>query len=321
MQKYQKYFGIDVSKNHLDIAQYLPETNTTNYLIRIKNTPEAIETWLKTMDMAESLVCMEHTGLYINFLVMVLHQQKIDTWVENGLQIKRSLGVQKGKNDKIDAQRIAKYAFRCQDECRLYLPCSEVLEKLQVLQHLQNKLKDTLEQYEVPLNESKIFSANTHKLLEKHTEKIITELKKVIKEIETEILECIANDEGLKKKYDLINSVTNVGKQTAITLLVVTRGFTKFDNVKQLASYAGVAPFDNSSGKRTNPDHTSSLCHKPLKAILYMCALGTIKTKEDLSAYYHQKRKEGKKHRVVMNAVSNKILQRIWSVVINQKNC
>ena len=52
---------------------------------------------------------------------------------------------------------------------------------------------------------------------------------------------------------------------------------------------------------------------------MYRCALGTIKTKEDLSAYYHQKRKEGKKHKIVMNALANKILQQIWSVIANEK--
>jgi hypothetical protein len=35
MRKYQKYIGVDVSKNHLDIAEYQSESDTMRYLTRL----------------------------------------------------------------------------------------------------------------------------------------------------------------------------------------------------------------------------------------------------------------------------------------------
>lgn len=321
MRKYQKYIGVDVSKNHLDIAEYQSESDTMRYLTRLENTPEAIEAWLSSgvYDFKETVVCMEYTGIYINFLVAGLAQHEIATWVQNALHIKRSIGIQKGKNDKMDAKRIAKYAYRCEDECHLYVPTTGTLHTLKILYHTQAKIKTMLAQLTVPLEETKTFAPETHQLLKKFTSNSIDSLQDDLKKLQTEIASTIAQDEKLQQLHTLVATVTGVGKQIATLLLVVTNGFTKFKNVKQLASYAGVAPFNNSSGTRANPDHISALANKYLKNLLYMGALRTLQTKEDLAAYYYQKRKLGKKHKVVMNALCNKILQRIWAVVNSGK--
>ena len=319
MRKYQRYLGVDVSKEHLDIGEYFPDNNQTKYLIRIQNIPSAIENWVKTTDLSNALVCMEKTGMYINFLVEGLLKQKVSAWVQNALHIKRSLGIVKGKNDKIDAQRIAKYAYRCEDEYRLFVPMPEKLSTLNVLYNERKRIKEMLAQLEVPLNETETFEIKTHQILEIiHTETIKT-LKKSLKFTESEISQIIASDEHLQNLHTLISSVTGVGKETATLFIILTKGFTRFENVKQLACFAGVVPFESSSGKKISGDNISQICHKPLKSILYMCALVNLKTNEDLSAYYHKKRKEGKKHKVVMNALCNKILQRIWAVVAKNK--
>lgn len=322
MRKYKKYVGVDVSKGHLDMAEYLPESDTMRYLARIDNTPEAIEEWISrgSYDFTEAVVCLEHTGIYINFLVAGLAQHHIATWVQNALHIKRSMGIQKGKNDKIDAKRIAKYAYRCEDECHLYVPTIGTLHTLKILYHTQAKIKQMLAQLQVPLKETNIFAPETHEVLEKFTTHSIEGLKTDLKKLQEEIAKTIAADKELQKLHTLITTVTGIGKEIATLLLIVTNGFTRFKNVKQLASYAGVAPFENSSGTRTNPDHISALANKYLKRLLYMGALVTLKTKEDLAAYYHQKRKQGKQHKVVMNALCNKILQRIWAVVNSGKD-
>ena len=108
--------GIDVNKDHLDLAVY---TNGKTALVtRIANTISAIEDYLITFSqknaLSTTLFCLVDTGIYISFLLSDFITQKVDFWVENAVQIKRSLGLQRGKNDTVDAQRIAEYAFSLQ---------------------------------------------------------------------------------------------------------------------------------------------------------------------------------------------------------------
>ncbi|WP_375563370.1 transposase [Bernardetia sp. OM2101] len=116
----------------------------------------------------------------------------------------------------------------------------------------------------------------------------------------------------------LTTSVVGVGKVTAIQLLVATDGFTKFDTAKQLASYCGVVPFENSSGKFKGKSRVSKMANKVLKTALHMCALAAIRAEGELSAYYLRKIEEGKNKMSVINALRNKIIQRIFACVKNK---
>ncbi|WP_317167028.1 IS110 family transposase [Spirosoma endbachense] len=67
-----------------------------------------------------SLYCMEHTGIYNNHLLNFFQDKRANSWVEHPIHIKESLGMIRGKNDKVDAQRIALYAYKNRDEARLW---------------------------------------------------------------------------------------------------------------------------------------------------------------------------------------------------------
>lgn len=68
---------------------------------------------------ANSLYCMEHTGIYNNHLLNFLHSKQAKVWLEHPIHIKNSLDMIRGKNDKVDAQRIATYAYKNRDEVHL----------------------------------------------------------------------------------------------------------------------------------------------------------------------------------------------------------
>ena len=72
---------------------------------------------------------------------------------------------------------------------------------------------------------------------------------------------------------------------------------------KQLASYAGVVPFEHSSGtgvKGRNKVHF--MANKELKSLLTMGALSAINAYPEFKDYYERKMKEGKKHLQVLSA-------------------
>ncbi|MFD2938382.1 hypothetical protein [Spirosoma flavum] len=84
--------------------------------IQSANSPAAIRTTVKLskalpyFTIAESVCCLEHTGIYCAHLLSSLYKLKIPIWLESSLQIKKAGGLQRGKSDTIDAVRIAEYA-------------------------------------------------------------------------------------------------------------------------------------------------------------------------------------------------------------------
>ena len=321
MQTYQNFLGIDVSKDHLDIAIFKEGKVVDNK--HIANNLKAIQTYLFSFqdlyDVKESLFCMEHTGMYINWLVIALMEFDCAIWVENPIQIKRSMGVKKLKNDKVDAENIADYAFRFQDKVNLYNPPTEELERLKTLQILRKKLVTHRQELETYVNEQRQFSkVSIQEFLEESSQTTLEHFNLRIEEIEKQMHQIIQDDAELKELYQLTTSVVGVGKVTAIQLLVATDGFTKFDTAKQLASYCGVVPFENSSGKFKGKARVSKMANKALKTTLHMCALSAMKVEGELRAYYLRKVAEGKNKMSVINALRNKIIQRIFACVKNK---
>ena len=116
-------------------------------------------------------------------------------------------------------------------------------------------------------------------------------------------------------------SVPGIGKITAIFIICCTNNFAIKVTGKQLANYAGVVPFGNTSGtsvKGRNRVHF--MANKDLKSLLTMGALSAIQAYPEFKDYYDRKTKEGKKHLQVLNAIKNKMLLRVASVVNLQKN-
>lgn len=297
MQNYPITVGIDVSKNHLDIAVFHHLEKQES--IQIKNTAQKLEAYfsnfIKKYEVSQSLFCLEATGLYMNFLLTILVNQKANIWVENPVQIKRSLGLQRGKNDQVDAQRIAQYAYRFQDQVQLYQPPSQVIEKIQHLHQLRNKLVQTRKQLQTAFQEKQKFLAKEiSQNLKEHTQPILEKLSTQITKIEKDLQRLIKEDEQLKTKLETLQSVTGVGPVTARAILIATKGFSKFKSARQFACYCGVAPFENSSGKFKGKTKVSKMANKKLKALLHICALSAIRVEGELKEYYHRKVKQTK---------------------------
>ena len=122
------YVGIDVSKLTLDI--FIRETKSHK---KFKNNSDGFEQfvqWLEkhTKEPLDSvLVCFEHTGLYSLPLAIFLEERQISFSMIPALEIKRSLGITRGKNDFIDSKRIAEFAYRFKDKITLTkLPAEDI---------------------------------------------------------------------------------------------------------------------------------------------------------------------------------------------------
>ena len=66
--------------------------------------------------------------------------------------------------------------------------------------------------------------------------------------VEEKILSIIRTKKTFSVNYELLLSVKGIGKVLAIYFLVLTENFTRFDDPRKFACYAGIAPFEFSSG-------------------------------------------------------------------------
>ncbi len=318
-KKYLYFVGIDISKEHLDFAIY--HNGEIQYHKRIANQEEVITTFLleelsQQVVLGQTLFCMENTGIYTNILLRVLVAQNCAIWLEHAMQIKQSMGLVRGKDDKIDTHRIAEYAHRFQDKVRLYAPSKQSLQKLKALQTLRNRLVKVQKQLKTPLKESKSFEdEDIFNLLDQNTKHLLEVLKVQIRDVEKQIKNIIDQDEVLKKIYDLTTSVRGVVPVTGIAVIVATGCFEKISCPKKFACYAGVAPFESSSGKFKGKAKVSHIANKKMKALLQNCVTSSLRYQGEFRSYFDKKIAQGKPSRVVMNAIRNKIIQRFFACV------
>ena len=102
----------------------------------------------------------------------------------------------------------------------------------------------------------------------------------------------------------------------AIKLIVYTKAFTRFNNVRQLACYCGVAPFEYRSGISVRGKAgVSKFANMDLKSTLHLASISAIQNNPELKQYYKRKVEESKSKMAVINAVRNKLLARIVAVV------
>jgi transposase len=326
MKEFTFFIGIDVSKHTLDCA--VSHKETIVYESQIENSSEAIEELIKQVrrenkgfELNQALFCMEYTGIYNTPALTVMKQKKIAVCLESARQIRYSLGVHRGKNDRIDAQRIALYANLHQRQLQLWSPPRETLQRLHVLVTTRSRLIRAKQQLKVPLKETSIYlTDNFAKSLMKITRSSIQGIEKDIKAVDSAIKHLIKQDNQLGLLCDLITSVDGVGINTALEIIISTKEFQTIKDPKKLACHAGVAPYEHRSGSSVRgKSRVSHHANKKLKKLLHMAALSAIQMEGDLKQFYQRKVAEGKNKMLVLNAVRNKLIHRVFAVVRDQR--
>ncbi|MBS1666294.1 MAG: IS110 family transposase [Bacteroidetes bacterium] len=319
--EFEFFIGIDVSKNELDFS--VQQGKSFLFHQEIVNEPEAIKAFLKEVSKlpgyaySKVVFCMEHTGIYSNHILSCLYQQKANICLEPATRIKKSLGDLRGKNDKVDSQRIANYAYKNRDELRLWAPRREQVQQLAHLSSTRSRLIKAKKMLRTPLKEYGSFIKN--KTSKQNTVVCYQALKGIetsLENVEQAIMSIINKDPELKRLFSLITSVVGIGKVTAVQMLVTTNEFKDINNARSYACYAGLAPYVEESGIFKGRGRVSHLANKKVKTFFHMAALVAIQHNTELRSYYERKVKVDKKNKMsVINAVRNKLVQRIFACV------
>ena len=310
IESFKIYAGIDVSKSWLDVAVYHSEDSKIVYHARIDNTKKSIGLFLKELkkelnfNLEEILFIQEHTGKYGECFLNCSIKFHLKVWVETPLQIKRSMGLVRGKTDRWDAERIAMYGYRFRDKAVLWKPVDQTLLELKSLQSKRNLLVKSHRQLSQENKNDVDFKAP------------LSAIKKSIASIERKIESLILAHESYKSQYEILQSVPGIGMQTATALIITTHGFTRLTESRQLSCYAGVAPFAYSSGSSIRGrTKVSKLGDMKLKSLLNLSAWNAIRSIPTFKEYYAKKVASGKHKLSVINAIRNKLIALALAVI------
>jgi transposase len=313
------FVGIDVSKHTLDICVF----SDVEESFVIDNKKRAITQFfsklLKQTDI-EYHICAENTGKYSWLLMGIISDLNCKSYLVNPLHLKRSLGLTRGKNDKIDAIRIAHFIKKNYDEITEFIPKREIIEQLHILVTERKFRVNQRQQLSVKNKELKILeNKKIARTIAVQNNKLIKELTAQIKQLEQHIKTLIKNDDKLKLIDRQLKSVPGIGNILCWNLIMKTNEFKTITQPRKLACYSGVAPFRNTSGISIfGKNRVSNLADKQLKKLLHLGAMSAIRLENDLAVYYHRKVKQGKNKMSVLNAVRNKIIHLIFALIKNQ---
>lgn len=313
--------GIDISSKTLDICV---KSELGEEFFVIENEISAIKKFLKPFRKTkhEIVLGMENTGRYNWNLYEVLENFKGLVFVINPLHLSKSLGLQRGKNDKLDAKRIAEFTLKNEGEMKAWEPSPASLKKLKaLLSERKSKMKLRTALLQQNKNYANLKSIGLDKKLIKMNKDEIALLSHHIAFLEKEMDLVIQSDEELSQKSALMQSIPGVGKVLTLMFLAKTENFRNIITARKMACYSGVVPFDHQSGSslRYRP-RVSLFSDKSLKSVLHLASMSVIQSENDLRAYYLGKVSEGKNKILVLNNIRNKIIHRIFAVVNSGKN-
>lgn len=311
------FIGIDISKMTLDVVIYDQEKKRSRVHFKVINRSKGFKEMVKILkeegvNFNEAFICLEYCGVYGLELGLFL-EGRINFCFCSPLHIKRSLGLTRGKNDKLDAFKIARFSYLFKDELSPSSMPSESMLKLKTLMGERNRVIKAVTIEKQVLKE---LSAQLDKKAIARAKKRLDLLSIHIKAIEKEVTELIMGSQELKKSFDLLQSITGIALVNATMMILSTNNFNGITNARSFACYCGVAPFEYSSGTSIRgKTKVSHLANKKMKADLTNAARSAVVHDPEMRIYYKRKRDEGKEYGTVMNAVKFKIITRAFAVI------
>jgi len=315
-----EFIGIDVSKLVIDVCFHSKQHST------FSNDEKGFRAMLQWVEKTSKIsiekirFCFEHTGLYSLPLSEFLSNSQIYFHLVSGLRVKRSLGLVRGKNDKVDAQNLAKYAYLHRETLTPYIMPDKTIMRLRELLTLRALFIKQLGGYKIYVSERKsVLKNDDSDYLIKQSKDMIKILEKKIQETEQEAIELTQIDENIQTTFQNIRSIKGVGIVLALSMIAYTNNFKAFDTWRKFACFAGIAPFDHTSGTSIKgKTRVSPLGNRDLKTLLHLSAMSAIQHDPEMKAYYLKRVAEGKNKMSILNIIRNKILSRIFAVAQRQ---
>lgn len=305
MNKYKETFGVDISKDVFDV--YGSKSGHDQF----KNDESGFKQLLKSLP-ENCIVAMEATGYYHYRLAQFLYKNGVLVSVINPLSIKRFIQMKlaKIKTDKSDSKAICEYALI--NDVPIYDALTDVQsECLQLFRLLDTYLKQRTATKNKMHGEEALGLPS--KFVYRSLRRNKKQLDKEIKSIEEKLLSLVKEDQ--QHQLTLLTSIPGIGQKTALFLIVVTDGFSKFENAAQLCSYVGITPTIRESGSSVRGRaRISKVGNRKLRNLLFLCSFNACKYNKACRELYERIVNKGKSKKLALIAVANKLLKQCFAI-------
>jgi transposase len=306
-KKFENFFGIDVSKEWLDIA-------IDAQVFRIAQSEKDIASFFRKFNSikVKTLIVLESTGGYERNAANYLSEQGYTVHVAHPNKVK-AFALAKGrlaKTDVIDAKLLSAYG-RFIDSTEIRELPSKMEQNLRDLSSRIAQLKEMHQQ------ESCRLGITSEKLVKESIELMLGIIKKEIMTVEEKVLSIIKSDAQLIEKYELLRSMKGVGPALAMILITSLPELGKA-NKKEIAALVGVAPITNQSGQKTGKAMTK-FGRNSIRKILYMGALSVCRWDTKFKSFYEKLVAAGKPKKVAIVAVMRKMLVILNAMITHKK--
>lgn len=295
--------GIDTGKDNLDVALH-----PGGQSLRVANSTRGhgeLVAWLRRHGVGR--VGIEASGGYERAVVDALRGAGVEVAVLQPRQVRAyaTYKLRRAKNDRLDAELIARCAaeletVRAAPDARL-APFAEHLRLVEQLEQDIARAKTRREAYR---------DARLRRLVRREVDRLEGRLA-----AETALLlKNIRGHADLAARLALIQSVDGIGERTALALLVLMPELGRLSR-EQAAALAGLAPWDDDSGRHSGERHIGGGRARVRRA-LYAAALpAAFRWNDALVELRARLAAKGKAHKKIMVACARKLLHFANAVV------
>jgi transposase len=311
MQSPTNYAGVDISKEFFDVA--IKGAEGYRYF-KFSNDAAGFVSLLNILP-ASCRVVMEASGPYYLRLACYLTMEGTGVSVVNPLVIRRfcQMRMSRAKTDKKDALMIAEYGST-EKPCLWTAPERHIIQ----LQQLEAWLLSLNKECTALSNQLTSFS-DSGQLTQGLRTMMGSELehrRQLRMNVITTMEHIAAEHYGQMIKN--IGTIPGLGKKTTLMLVILSGGFSRFEEAGQLSAYIGLSPRIWDSGKIKGKAHICKMGMSRIRAALYVCAWSARKYNKACRELYERLIAKGKNKRLALIAVANKLLKQAFAIAKNQ---
>ena len=304
------HIGVDIAKDKFDVYGLGASGKKRRQFSNTKKGRTEFIRYAARFEQAH--VVMEATGNYHLHLVSALEKAGLYYSVVNPLQIKRfaQMKLARIKTDASDCRLIAEYAAEQAPPAHQVEPVvQQQLKQINTLIEKYIQIRTSLK------NQWHAFSFLPHAdaACARSIKQSIGQLSRQIERLQARQEELI--DQSYQTVKELALSVNGIGPRTAIVLISLLGDLSRFNNAKAVAAFMGINPVPYQTGTIEKQAHISKQGHAKLRTLFYLCALSAVKCNKECKRMYVRLLSRGKKKKVALIAVANKLIRQVFAVI------
>jgi transposase len=265
MTSSEAIIGIDVAKDTLSLCY-----GDSGELRELANNARAIKEWLKGLP-SGCAIALEATGIYHVDVANLAHQKGHPVYLINGYRLsnyRKGIGG-RNKDDRSDAQLLARYLAHEQAQlqpwqppCKAYSRLQSLLHRRAVLVHSRTALRQSFAQ---------------DRLLKRAIEPVLRRIAKLELHLEQQIQQTL-QEAGLGEQSRRCQSIEGIGPLTAAALnLAFLRG--RFRNGDAFIAFLGLDVRVRESGRYCGHRKLTKQGDPEVRRLLYNAAMSAARTR------------------------------------------